>query len=161
MPTIRFLLTALALTLAISIQMGGCLSLGNNNSNNDNRDQPQPAPQPPSAQPPSGKPTAPKDPGKARDNDKAPSPEQAVSYTGLLRGGIQGIGGEHTGWQIERTGGLPPIEVNLGKVREAASKLEGRTVTVTGKMVDKKYTERGTVKILRAESIAAARDQRY
>ena len=79
-----------------------------------------------------------------------------------MAAGSVAIGGEHTGWQIERDGGLTPIELGIGKIgRETAQKFEGKKVAVTGKMIDRKYVERGVVKILRADSVVEAKNTRY
>jgi hypothetical protein len=151
----NLLLASLTLTASVAIQMGGCLSSGNSDSG---RKDDKPVQQPPSSQPDKpAEPTPPKDPDAKRDTKT-----EVVTVTGILRGGIAGIGGEHTGWQIERDNGLTPIELGIGKIGQAqADKLEGKKVTVTGKMVDKKYVERGVVKILRADTIAEAKNTRY
>jgi hypothetical protein len=150
------LFTALALTASVSIQMGGCLSSGNPDAGTPDSD--KPVQQPPASETPKPtEPTPPKDPDAKRD-----TAQENVTVTGILRGGIMGIGAEHTGWQIEREGGLSPIELGIGKIgRETAQKFEGKKVTITGKMIDRKYVERGVVKILRADTIADAKNTRY
>lgn len=148
----RRTVVSVLLIASVAVQMGGCLSSG---TSEPGRDTNPPVSQPPASQP--GKPTMPKDPDSKRDTVR-----EAATVTGLLRGGIAGIGGEHTGWQLERTGGLPPLEIGIGKVgRAAADKFEGKQVTITGTMIDRKYVERGVVRILRADSIVEAKSQRY
>lgn len=155
MSTRAFLAASLALVASVSLQMGGCLTSGSGSSRDT--DKPVTDPQPPSAQPPkSGKPTTPKDPDAKRD-----AADEVVTMSGTLRGGIAGIGGEHTGWQLDRDNGLPAIEIGVGKVKDAAKQLDGKRVTITGKMIDRKYTERGIVKILRADTIVESKSTRY
>lgn len=149
----KMMAAAAFLVASVAVQMGGCLSSGSDRS----RDSDKPVQQPPSSQPgKGGKPSAPKDPDAARENEG-----EVMTVTGVLRGGIAGIGGEHTGWQLERDGGLPPLELGVARVTDAVKKLEGKRVTVTGRMIDKKYTERGVTRILRANSVVEAKAQRY
>jgi len=151
---VRSVATSVGIIASACIQMGGCLSSGIGDEGN-----------PPDAEKPIQKepenkstgPTKPKNPDAKRES------QGVNTVTGTLRGGMAGIGGEHTGWQIERTGGggAAAIEVDVAKIKGSATKLDGRTVTITGTMVDKKYIERGVVKILRAETIAEIKSQRY
>lgn len=149
----KTLAAAAFLVASVAFQMGGCLSSGTDNPPRDG-DQPGQSPKPPAAQP--DKPSNPKNPDAKRQTEG-----EMMTVTGLLRGGIAGIGGEHTGWQLERDGGLPPLELGVARVQEAVKTLEGKRVTVTGRMIDRKYTERGTVKILRANSITEVKGERY
>lgn len=79
-----------------------------------------------------------------------------VTVSGLLKSGYVGIGGEHTGWML-----LPPgkkgegIEVDLGKVMTQARQLDGRLVTITGRMIEKSRVERGKFRLLVADSLSA------
>lgn len=82
--------------------------------------------------------------------------DKPITVVGVLRGGMAGIGGEHTGWQMERPGGLSPIEVDVSKVPARARKFEGRRVALTGRMVDRDYVERGRVRILQVNKIDQA-----
>ena len=84
-----------------------------------------------------------------------------MTLTGVLRGGIVAIGAEHTGWQLERDGGLPPQELGVARVQDAVKKLDGKRVQVTGRLIDKKYTERGLVKIFRINTITEVKSERY
>lgn len=89
--------------------------------------------------------------GEPGQNDK-----DLLTVTGLLKSGYVGIGGEHTGWMLLSSGkSSDAIEVDVSKVMGQAKQNDGRSVTVTGKMIEKPYVERGKVKILVAESITA------
>lgn len=145
---------AALLVASVAFQMGGCLSSGSDNSRDT--DKPVQDPQPPSSQPGKGKPTAPKNPDAKRDAEG-----EVMTLTGVLRGGIMGIGGEHTGWQLERDGGLPPLELGVARVQDAVKNLDGKRVQITGRTIDRKYTERGTVKIFRINTIAEVKSERY
>lgn len=145
---------AALLVASVAFQMGGCLSSGSDNSRDT--DKPVQDPQPPSSTPGAGKPTAPKNPDAKRDGEG-----EVMTLTGVLRGGIVAIGAEHTGWQLERDGGLPPQELGVARVQEAVKKLDGKRVQVTGRLIDKKYTERGLVKIFRINTITEVKSERY
>lgn len=85
-----------------------------------------------------------------------PPPPVQGTFTGTLRAGMMGIGGEHTGWVLEgagdgRGGGLM---VDVSRVRDEARALEGRSVVIRGHVEDRRYVERGTVKVLIAASIS-------
>jgi len=85
-----------------------------------------------------------------------PPPPVQGTFTGVLRGGMMSIGGEHTGWALEgpgdgRGGGLM---VDVSRVRDEARALEGRPVVIRGHVEDRRYVERGTVKVLIAASIS-------
>ncbi len=156
MPTRSLVSVSLALAASVCIQMGGCLT--SDSDGGRDTDKPVTDPQPPAANPPKGdKPSAPKNPDAKRD-----AADEVLTVSGTLRGGIMGIGGEHTGWQLERDNGLPALEIGVGKVGAAtAKKFDGKKVTISGRLIDRKYTERGIVKILRADSIVEARSTRY
>lgn len=86
-------------------------------------------------------------------------PPPGPSYTGTLRGGIMGIGGESTGWQLEVDDGEfagRKLDTDVSRVRDAARAFEGRRVRITGKLVEKDYVERGKVNILAAAEISLA-----
>jgi ABC-type amino acid transport substrate-binding protein len=98
-------------------------------------------------------------PAGADSNAPPPSEGAAQSrketFEGVLKSGYVGIGGEHTGWML-----LPPapaagFEIDISKVVAQAKALDGKPVLVTGRLEDKTYIERGHVKILVAEILAA------
>ena len=80
-----------------------------------------------------------------------------VSQTGTLRGGMMAIGGETSGWTLVGDGAVGGLELDVSRVQEAARRLDGKRVTATGRMVDKKYVERGTVRVLQVETLKEAR----
>ena len=85
-----------------------------------------------------------------------PPSTQMTTLTGTLRGGMMAIGGETTGWSLVGDGAVGGVELDVSGVKEDAKKLEGKRVTVSGHMFDKKYVERGTVRMMRVEKIQAA-----
>ena len=81
---------------------------------------------------------------------------QPTTFTGTLQSGVMGIGGEHTGWILVGDGEAGGIEVDVSKIKQNARDLAGKRVSITGKMSDRNYTERGKVAVLVAESIIEA-----
>jgi hypothetical protein len=96
-----------------------------------------------------------KAPPAAAANDQ-PDREIPTNFTGTLQSGVVAIGGEHTGWMIAGDGAVGGVEVDVSKVREEARRLDGKRVTITGKMINRNYTERGKTAVLVADSIKAA-----
>jgi len=97
-------------------------------------------------------------PEKPAANHQEPQGAQKspTTFTGRLQSGVVGIGGEHTGWILAGDGSSGGIEVDVSRVRDAASANDGKRVTIKGRMVEKNYTERGKVQVLVAESITPA-----
>ncbi len=80
-----------------------------------------------------------------------------VERTGRLRGGIMGIGGEHTGWILQPPGDdAKPIEVDVSRIAADAAALDSMSVTIRGMLTQKKTVERGERTILIADSIKPA-----
>ena len=79
-----------------------------------------------------------------------------TTFTGTLHSGVVGIGGEHTGWIIASDGGAGGFEVDISRAREAARANDGKRVTITGKVINRNYTERGKVPVIVADSIKPA-----
>lgn len=95
--------------------------------------------------------------GGERGRGEEEAPVQGT-YTGVLHGGVMAIGGETTGWMLQgpndgRGGGM---DVDVSRVREEAQRLDGRRVVIRGRIERREYVERGEVKVLVAEEIAAA-----
>ena len=84
----------------------------------------------------------------------ATNPTSAATFTGQLRGGMMAIGGEHSGWVLQRQEG--DLEVDVTRVFNQARPLDGQRVTIKGKIQRKQYVERGPVDVLVADSIRAA-----
>ncbi|HEV8290380.1 MAG TPA: hypothetical protein VGP94_00585 [Tepidisphaeraceae bacterium] len=98
-------------------------------------------------------------PEKPAADDRQPQEPQKpqTTFTGTLQSGVVGIGGEHTGWILSGDGATGGIEVDVSKVRDQASANDGKRVTITGRMSQRNYTERGKVPVLIAEAITAAK----
>ena len=86
--------------------------------------------------------------------DPVIKPGDKVALTGKLQGGLMGIGGETTGWRLVYTTskGAAKIEVDMKAIKNAQT-FDGSKVTVKGTIIAKQYIERGTVLILKAESV--------
>lgn len=137
----------------VAFGLGGCLG----GTTVERRD-PAPAPAPvtdrptqPSNQPPLTKP--------APTVDRAG--EAARQFRGTLKGGIVNSGAEGTGWVLERAQGRPTLDVDISKIAKAAEKFDGKSVIIGGRIVEKKYPQRGIVRTLVAESITEQAVQRY
>lgn len=77
---------------------------------------------------------------------------------GKLISGMAAIGGETTGWVVEQSqtdGGVLRSEVDCVKVMSTAEAMAGRAVRVHGKWEERKYVERGVVRVMVAERIEA------
>ena len=100
--------------------------------------------------------------GCTRHAEKPPATQPAMDdasatrFTGTLQGGMMAIGGETTGWMLQREG-QGQLEVDVSRIFNEARKLQGQRVTIEGKVVQKQYVERGPTPVLVAERISAAR----
>ena len=79
------------------------------------------------------------------------------TFTGKLESGVMAIGGESTGWRLVGDNESGGIELDVSRVRERAEQLAGQHVTVSGKMTQRDYVERGKVRVLVAERIEPSR----
>jgi hypothetical protein len=93
----------------------------------------------------------------AQQQPITPPSTQMTTLTGTLRGGMMAIGGETTGWMLVADGAVGGMDLDVSKVEADAKRLEGKRVNVSGYTVDKKYVERGTVRVLQLEKIEAAK----
>jgi hypothetical protein len=82
--------------------------------------------------------------------------DQPETFTGTLESGVMAIGGESTGWRVVGDGESGGIEVDVSSVRAQAEMLDGKRVTVTGRMTQRDYVERGAVRVLVAERVRAS-----
>jgi hypothetical protein len=96
-------------------------------------------------------------PTTQRDQPVTPPSTQMTTLTGTLRGGMMAIGGETTGWVLVGDGATGGTDLDVSKVEADAKRFDGKRVNVTGRSVDKKYVERGTVRVIQVEKIEAAR----
>jgi hypothetical protein len=85
---------------------------------------------------------------------------QPSSFTGTLRGSAVAVGGETTGWRLEGDGQTGGIDVDVSKVRQHARTLDGKRVTINGKMTERSWPERGKVQVLVADTVEEAPAQR-
>ena len=67
------------------------------------------------------------------------------------------IGGETTGWTLVGDGAVGGIDLDVANVQDIAKRLDGKRVTVSGTMIDRKYVERGTVRVLQVKTIEEAK----
>jgi hypothetical protein len=97
-------------------------------------------------------------PDRPAASDQTPQEmqKQPTTFTGTLQNGVMGIGGEHTGWILVGDGEAGGIEVDVSRVMQNAKALAGKRVTITGRMSERNYTERGKTAVLMAESIVEA-----
>ena len=77
-------------------------------------------------------------------------------FTGTLQGGVVQIGGETTGWRLAGDGGTGGLDVDVSRVLDKAKDLDGKRVTINGRLTDKHWPERGKVQVLVAEKISPA-----
>jgi hypothetical protein len=96
-------------------------------------------------------------PTTRREAPITPPSTQMTTLTGTLRGGMMAIGGETTGWVLAGDGAAGRIDLDVARVEADAKRLDGRRVRVGGTMIDKRYVERGTVRVLQVQTIAPAR----
>src|SRR5262245_40659133 len=75
-------------------------------------------------------------------------------YIGRSKSGFMGAGGEHTGWMLlrDRKEGAD-LEADVSGVLARAKELDGTKVKAIGTIYEKAYVERGTVQILKIESL--------
>ncbi|HYE02741.1 MAG TPA: hypothetical protein VD963_05860 [Phycisphaerales bacterium] len=99
---------------------------------------------------------APRPAPRAAPTPSAPGGTDGVvtRHTGVLRGGMMAIGGETSGWVLETAPGAQ-LELDVSMVRDEARALDGQRVTAEGTMTEKRYVERGAVKVLRVTGLRA------
>ena len=82
-----------------------------------------------------------------------------VTVTGYLTDGMNYIGGEGSGWELQ-TDHAGNIELDVDKVVPQAMKFRHREVTVTGYFTTREYIERAPAEVLVAEEIRLAPSQK-
>ena len=101
--------------------------------------------------------------------DKNPSPNPSTqpaaasqpretTFTGTLRGRVMAIGGETTGWRLERDDGTR-VDVNVSKVRDQLEGMDGKRVVIHGAITTANWIERRNQKLIIADRIEAAPEQ--
>jgi len=71
-----------------------------------------------------------------------------ITIKGRLRGGIVGVGGEHTGYNLENV----TIEIDVSMI-ENAQALDDKEIIAEGNFELKHYVERGDVWVFIAKSV--------
>src|SRR5689334_5361112 len=96
---------------------------------------------------------APLKPAEVAMSDSPTSkPSMQTTFTGTLRGRIMAVGGETTGWRLERDDGTR-VDVNVSKVRDALDGMDGKRVVIHGTMTTANWLERGRQPLIMADSI--------
>jgi hypothetical protein len=99
---------------------------------------------------------------QAQDSQKDAKDKDAkkMELTGKLRTGIVAIGGETTGTILETKKGTFELEFGKQKeLRQKAEKLNGKTVTVVGKLEIRKGVEVKERRIVTVTSLEEAKDK--
>lgn len=78
-----------------------------------------------------------------------------VTVSGVLVDGVNYIGGEGTGWELQPDG-LDNIEVDVEQVMAQALNFRHQLVTITGYYTTREYVERRSSEVLVAEQICLA-----
>jgi hypothetical protein len=98
--------------------------------------------------------------GAESSHPSAPGATPPTTLTGKLSSGALAVGGETTGWRIIGDGQTGGVDVDVSKVRDHATALDGKRVTITGRMTSRSWPERGDTPILAAEKIEPAAEPR-
>lgn len=77
-----------------------------------------------------------------------------IQLSGVLNNDTMAVGGEATGWTLDR-GDLGPIDVDVSKVATQAAQLAGKRVAIAGQIIVRSWPIRGEVKTLVANSVMA------
>ena len=94
--------------------------------------------------------------GGAAPARNSPASTQAATFTGTLRGSAVAIGGETTGWRLEGDNETGGIDVDVSRVTGRARTLDGKRVSVAGKMTTRSWPERGETQVLVVDRIDEA-----
>lgn len=94
--------------------------------------------------------------GASTPSRAATSPSQPTRFTGTLQSGVVAIGAETTGWRIIGDGQTGGFDVDVSKLQARAKQLDGKRVTITGRMTTRSWPERGETQVLVAEKIEPA-----
>ena len=128
------------------------------------KDEPQPVPEPAASAavaPMGSQEVAMNDaPGTNPSSDPSTQPAPAsqprqTTFTGILRGRVMAIGGETTGWRLERDDGTR-VDVNVSKVRDQLEGMDGKRVVIHGAITTANWIERRRQQLIIADRIEAA-----
>jgi hypothetical protein len=98
--------------------------------------------------------------GSESRRSSRPGATPPTTLTGKLSSGAVAVGGETTGWRIIGDGQTGGVDVDVSKIRDQATAMDGKRVTVTGQMTNRSWPERGDTPILAAEKIEPAPEPR-
>ena len=84
----------------------------------------------------------------------------ATTLTGTLRGSAAAVGGETTGWRLVGDGATGGFDLDVSRVRDRATELDGKRVTVSGRMTTRHWPERGDTQVLVVDRIEPASEPR-
>lgn len=93
---------------------------------------------------------------------KPSAPSGEVTMKGTLRSGYAAIGGETTGWVLERAeaeGGLIEVDVSAPTAAKNAASFIDQRCAVKGTIVEREYVERGKVPVLVAVYVFSDEEQ--
>ena len=89
----------------------------------------------------------------AASRPSSPASTRPATFAGTLRGSAVAIGGETTGWRLEGDNQTGGIDIDVSRVARRARELDGKRVTVTGRMTTRSWPERGQTQVLLADRI--------
>ncbi len=90
------------------------------------------------------------------------TPSGEVTLKGTLRSGFAAIGGETTGWALERPeteGGLIEVDVSAPTAAKNAESFVDRRCAIKGTIIEREYVERGKVPVLVAVYVFSDEEQ--
>lgn len=93
---------------------------------------------------------------------KPSTPSGEVTLKGTLRSGFAAIGGETTGWVLERPeaeGGLIEVDVSAPTAAKNAESFVDQRCAIKGTIVEREYVERGKVPVLVAAYVFSDEQQ--
>lgn len=93
---------------------------------------------------------------QSADGDSTPFDTAPRSFTGILHGGVVAIGSETTGWALHVPGRSGDLDVDVTAISGQVKALDGRLVTITGRIKQKNWVESGKTQLLIADTIAAS-----
>jgi hypothetical protein len=66
---------------------------------------------------------------------------------------MMAIGGETSGWVLMTDGQTRTIDLDVSRVRDTATRLDGKQVIASGRMIQRQYVERGPVNVLVVDNL--------
>ena len=96
------------------------------------------------------------DHGSSASSQTSHAGAPTTKLTGTLRSSPVAPGAETTGWRLVGDGATGGFDVDASQVRDRATELDGKRVTVTGRMTTQNWPQRGPTQVLVAQSIEPA-----